>query len=87
MPEQAHDRRRRTALKLGFGVAVLAILAPFPLEVRRLVMLGLFTVMWLSMIVLDRIVQAQGRSSGLRRYIIFVGLGLIVLVVILLLEG
>ena len=86
MPEQAHDRRRRTALKIGFGVAVLAIVAPFSMEVRRLVMLGLFTVMWLSMIVLDQIVQAEGRSSGLRWYIFFVGLGLVVLVLILLFE-
>lgn len=50
-------------------------------------MLGLFTVMWCSMLILDRIAQAQGYSSGLRPYIVLVGLGLVVLVLILLFDA
>lgn len=73
----------RTAHLVGFGIALLVVEA-FSFTGRRFVLLALFTVMWLSMIIIDRITRQQGRSLGLRPYIIAVGLGLVVLMSILL---
>lgn len=86
MAMRVDPRRRRTALKIGFGLALVAFAAAVPREVGRLVMLGLFIVMWLSMIVLDRVEHARGHTSGLRTYIWVVGVGLIGLVLILWLD-
>ena len=83
MAMRANPRRRRTALTIGFALTLVAFAAAVPREVSRLVMLGLFIVMWLSMIGLDRLEHAQGRTSGLRTYIWVVGVGLIGLVLIL----
>jgi hypothetical protein len=79
MPAQTHHRRRRTWLKLGIGVGVLVCVATVSREARRLVVLGLYIIMWLSMIVIYRLDPARGRSFGLLRPIVFVGLGLLVL--------
>lgn len=86
MPEQAHHRPRNLAPIVGVGIALLTVVAPISLVARRWVMLGLFTVMWFSMIAIDRIVQGRGRSSGLRPYIVVVGVALPVLASMLLFD-
>lgn len=84
MARNAQHGKRRTAFQIVFWAAVAAAV---PLEVGRLIVLGLFTVMWLTMVVIYRMDPAIGRSVGLRPYIVFVGLGLILLVLLLLFEG
>ncbi len=86
MPDRTPCRRRRTTLKIGVGVAAAAFALAVPLGVARLAMLGLFTAMWVSMIVIYRMQRRESRSALLMPYIFFVGVGLLVLIVTLVIQ-
>jgi predicted membrane channel-forming protein YqfA (hemolysin III family) len=86
MTERIHHRHRRTGLKIAFGVAVAAFALTASAETARWVMLGFSILSWLSLIVMHRILQGAGRSSGLRPYIVILGVWLVISALILVVD-